>query len=121
MLLTGTHGAKHSQATDRFQREGPFNNVLWFPQSYRRAGENRHAEGSLCGLPGIPRKPQLSKDLVYFKDVVTSRSSWSDALRYLIFRDLDDDWGKLELQLLASITAATVSERREADSCFGWN
>ena len=96
MLLTGPHGAKHSQAADRFQREGPFNNVLWFPESYRRAGENRQAEGSLWGLRGIPGKAQLSKDLVYFKDVVTSRSSWSDALRYLIFRDLDDDWGKLE-------------------------
>jgi len=91
-LLTAGHGVRDSQALRRYQREGPFRDLLWFPESYRRPNENRQDEGFQRGFRGLPSKKQLDKDIQYFKKVATSRESWANGLRYLIFRELEDDW-----------------------------
>ena len=91
-LLTVGHGNRDAQTLDGFQQEGPLRNLLWFPESYRRPNENRQGEGFVWGFRGIPSKEQLSLDFKYFKDVATSRESWFDALDYLLFRNLEQDW-----------------------------
>jgi 4-amino-4-deoxy-L-arabinose transferase-like glycosyltransferase len=91
-VLTTAHGIRDSEFLEDFRREGPFQNLLWFPESYRRPGEDRPREGSFLGFRGVPNKAQISKDLGYFRSVATSRDSWNDALNYWIFRRLDDKW-----------------------------
>ena len=91
-LLNFTHGNRDAEILSQYDREGPLRNLLWFPESYRRPGENRPAEGFLWGFRGIPTKEQLRLDFKYFKSVASSRKSWSDTLKYLIFRDLEQEW-----------------------------
>ena len=91
-VLTTGHGIRDSEFLEEFRREGPFQNLLWFPESYRRPGEDRPREGSFLGFRGVPNQEQLSKDFRYFGSVATSRDSWNDALNYWIFRRLDDPW-----------------------------
>ena len=95
-LLTINHGNRDSETLQEYQPDGPRRNLLWFPESYRRPNENRPDEGFVWGFRGIPNKEQLSLDFKYFKDVATSRESWFDALDYLIFRKLDQEWYKSE-------------------------
>jgi hypothetical protein len=83
VLLSANHASSLLGGLSQYQRQGPYRNLLWFPESYRRPGENRQHEGL---------KQQLAKDLKFFKKVATSRESWRDALDYLIFRKLDRDW-----------------------------
>ena len=90
-LLTVGHGGNNAKTLSRYQRTGPFQDLLWFPESYRRPHENRQDEG-FQGLRGVPSLEQLRKDFGYFKEVATSRRSWSVVLSYLVFRDLDDEW-----------------------------
>ena len=96
LLLSLAHGGSDVQSKIENQREGPFRDLLWFPESYRRPNEDRPGEGSQWGIRGLPSYQQLNKDLRFFKDVATNRESWADIMRYLIFRDLDDDWYKSE-------------------------
>ena len=91
-VLTTGHGFRDRESLEDFRQEGPFQNLLWFPESYRRPGEDRQAEGSFLGFRGVPNKEQITKDLQYFKSVATSRKSWNDALDYWIFRRLDKEW-----------------------------
>ena len=95
-LLTAGHGDRDAQALLRYQREGPFRDLLWFPESYRRPHENRQDEGFQRGLRGLPSRKQMGKDIQYFKEVATRRKSWADGLGYLIFRELEADWYKSE-------------------------
>jgi hypothetical protein len=67
----------------QYQREGPLRNLLWSPESYRRPGENRQAEGL---------SEELANDFVFFKEAATSRDTWQGALDYIIFRKLEWDW-----------------------------
>ena len=91
-LLTVIHGNRDAKTLDEYEQDGPRRNLLWFPESYRRPNENRPGEGFVWGLRGIPNKEQLVLDFKYFKEVATSRDSWSDALKYFIFRDLEQEW-----------------------------
>ena len=83
LLLSSHHGIRDSSFLSRYQQEGPYRNLLWFPESYRRPGENRHAERI---------KEELTRDWQFFKQVATRRDSWRDALDYLLLRKLDRDW-----------------------------
>ena len=66
-----------------FQRDGPFHNMIWFPESYRRPGEDRPGEGL---------GEEISMDFRFFKDTLVSRRSWDTMLSYWLFRDLPDNW-----------------------------
>ena len=83
VLLGSAHSSGNSEAWAQFQREGPKRNLLWFPETYRRPGEDRQRE---------KLKEELTKDLKYFKNVVGRRESWNAALDYLLFRELKHDW-----------------------------
>jgi 4-amino-4-deoxy-L-arabinose transferase-like glycosyltransferase len=83
LLLNAQHSNRDAPALTEYQREGPLRNLLWFPESYRRPGENRQAEG-----PG----EELAKDFAFFKEAATSHATWQDALDYVIFRELERNW-----------------------------
>ena len=91
-VLTTGHGVRDREFLEEFRQEGPFQNLLWFPESYRRPGEDRKREGSFLGLRGVPNKEQFTKDIEYFKSVAASRRSWNDAFDYWIFRRLEKPW-----------------------------
>jgi predicted membrane-bound mannosyltransferase len=82
-LLSSRHGARDASFLSGYRQEGPYRNLLWFPESYRRPGENRHAEGI---------QEELARDWEFFKQMATRRDSWRDTLDYLILRKLDRDW-----------------------------
>ena len=92
LLLKSPHGGEDVESGVENDREGPFRDLLWFPESYRRPHENRQAEGSQWGIRGIPSGKQLSEDFNYFGKVAVSRESWADGINYLVFRDLEADW-----------------------------
>jgi hypothetical protein len=96
LLLTKAHKLTNITSLTKFQREGPFLDLLWFPETYRRPHENRQDEGFLWGLRGIPSTKQLGEDLRYFGEAATSREKWAKTLGYMLFRDLDTDWYKSE-------------------------
>ena len=91
-LIDKKRGERDQEYLEDFRREGPFRNLIWFPESYRRPGEDRPSEGSFLGLKGIPNREQFTKDLRFFKSVAGSRDSWREGLDYWIFRRLEDTW-----------------------------
>lgn len=83
LLLTALHSSGDSQLLDRYRKSGSQRNLLWFPESYRRPGENRQSEGPA---------EELAKDLGFFADTAISREAWRRAIDYVLFRDLNRDW-----------------------------
>jgi hypothetical protein len=83
LLLTAQHSSGDSQLLDRYTKSASKRNLLWFPESYRRPGENRQSEGPA---------EELSKDLAFFLDTAIRRESWRGAIDYIVFRDLERDW-----------------------------
>ena len=87
LLLSRSHGDRDSDLLTEYQRGGPFRNLIWYPESYRRRGEDRQSEGI---------KEELTEDLKFFKEVATRRDSWHNVLDYLVFRELDREWYQSE-------------------------
>ncbi len=83
VLVASPHVDAGTGALDEFQKSDRLDNLLWFPESYRRPDENRPAEGF---------GEEIRKDFRYFKDTLTSKDAWQTALDYLLFRNLDDPW-----------------------------
>lgn len=83
MMLTAGHSNLTSGELQEYQKSEKLHSLLWFPETYRRPGESRKDE---------PWKDEFSKDLEFFKDVVTSKEAWRNALGYWVFRDLEQDW-----------------------------
>jgi type IV secretory pathway TrbD component len=83
VLLNAQHSNRDAEHLTDYQKAGPLKNLLWFPESYRRPGENRQAESSA---------EELAKDFAFFKEAATSRSTWHSALDYIIFRNLQQEW-----------------------------
>ena len=92
VLLTAPHIRPNASSLERFESDGPFRDLVWFPESYRRPNEDRPSEGFALGLRAFPNRKQLGLDIQYFKEVATSRKSWADGLAYLIHRRLDAEW-----------------------------
>ena len=83
LLVKNSHAGSDDGVQEAYRRDGTFNNLLWFPETYRRPDENREEEAM---------HTQLARDFRFFGDTVTSRESWVDALDYVLFRKLDRDW-----------------------------
>ena len=96
LLLTLPHIRPNAESLERFESQGPFRDLIWFPESYRRPNEDRANEGFVWGLRALPNSHQLGLDFQYFEEVAKSRESWADALAYLFARRLDDEWYKSE-------------------------
>ena len=91
-ILTLEHGDRDKQYLAEFEQKGPLQNLLWFPESYRRPGENRQDEGSFWGFHGIPSKEQFTKDLTFFWTSATNQKSWSRVIDYWLSRKLEQPW-----------------------------
>ncbi len=83
LVVKEPHVGADSEVQEGFERTGPFKELLWFPETYRRPGEDRITE---------PMHTQLVKDFGFFRDSVSSRESWAEVLDYAIFRELDSSW-----------------------------
>ena len=83
VLLNEPHANRDSEFLEGYEKSGPFRNLLWFPEDYRRRGENRQAERIWV---------QFKKDFLAVKNNITRGESWQDALDYFLFRELDNDW-----------------------------
>lgn len=83
LLLNARHGSRDAEHLTGYQKSGPLKNLLWFPESYRRPGEDRQAEGPA---------DELARDFAFFQEAAASRVAWHDALDYIIFRNLEREW-----------------------------
>ncbi|MCH8744491.1 MAG: TIGR03663 family protein [Chloroflexi bacterium] len=83
LLLTSQHEGQDAKLLETYEKSGPLKNLLWFPESYRRPGENRQGE---------PLLEELAKDLQFFRDAASSRETWRRAIDYILFRDLQRGW-----------------------------
>ena len=83
LLVKNSHTGSDEEVLEVYQREGSFNNLLWFPETYRRPDENREEE---------PMYEQIFKDFQFFGENITSKESWGNVLDYVLFRRLDRDW-----------------------------
>ena len=83
LVVKSGHVGDDAAVREQYRRQGPFKELLWFPESYRRPDENREDE---------PMHTQLAKDFGFFRDSVSSREKWAEALDYVIFRELATPW-----------------------------
>ena len=90
LLLNKPHGNRDSTHLGTYEKTGPFRNLLWFPEGYRRPGENRQKEGKFLGV--LPSGEQVSKDFEFAKDNITRREPWKNSLDYFLFRRMGTDW-----------------------------
>ena len=73
---------------ERYRRQGPFKELLWFPETYRRPDENIGG----AGRHDDPMLSQFAKDFRFFADTASSREGWAGVLNYVLFRDLQAEW-----------------------------
>ena len=83
LVLLDSHGRRDAEHLESYEREGPFKDLLWFPESYRRRGENRQQESFW---------EEVRKDFGSVKDNIDDRESWRGAFDYLIHRRIGSDW-----------------------------
>ena len=81
MLVASHHRPSGSLAG--FDESGPRRNLLWYPETYRRPGEDRQSEHII---------EEVGEDLSYFGEAATSRDKWHQALKYYLTRDMEADW-----------------------------
>ena len=82
-LLNSGHGIRDAQALSGYQQSEPLRNLLWFPETYRRPGENRQDENLV---------EELALDLRFFQESAQDRETWREALDYILFRKIESDW-----------------------------
>ncbi len=83
LLVSKSNSIDDQQLPDGYQKSGPHRDLLWFPESYRRPGENRQDEGPW---------EELTLDLAFFAEAASTRETWREALEYALFRDLASGW-----------------------------
>lgn len=83
LMLASSHANSTDEELDDYEKSELMHSLLWYPETYRRPSEARQDE---------EWKDELKKDLVFFKDVASSRGAWRSVLSYWIFRDLRQDW-----------------------------
>lgn len=81
-LLVASHH-RPSGSLKGFEESGPGRNLLWYPETYRRPGEDRQSEEIL---------DEIREDLAYFGKAGTSKDKWHQALKYFLTREMESDW-----------------------------
>ena len=87
LVVKDGHVGDDAEVQRVYRRQGPFKELLWFPETYRRPDENREEE---------PMHTQMAKDFGFFRDSVASREKWREALDYALFRKLEAPWYQSE-------------------------
>ena len=83
IVMNQKHGQRDWVQVAEYDKQGPFNNLIWFPELYRRPGEDRRTEGMFT---------QFKEDISFFGDTFSRRSSLNAMLDYFLFRRIDSDW-----------------------------
>ena len=83
LLLIASHANRDSSQLAAYEKDGPFLNILWFPESYRRPGEDRRGESAL---------EELKEDFSHFRRNLFRREAWHNSLEYFLFRRLGSEW-----------------------------
>ena len=83
VVLSDQYTVRNSQYLLTHEKSGPYKNLLWFPESYRRPGEKRQVEHF---------GDEITRDFKYLFDIMTDRESWLASIDYIIYRKLDSDW-----------------------------
>ena len=83
VVLSDQYTVRNSQYLLKHEKLGPYKNLLWFPESYRRPGEKRQVESF---------GDEIARDFKYLFDIMTNRESWLASIDYIIYRKLDSDW-----------------------------
>ena len=83
LVLLDSHGHRDSSQLESYDRHGPYRDLIWFPEGYRRKGENRKTEAFWN---------EILMDFGFLKDNIGHKQSWSDALDYLIYRKIGSQW-----------------------------
>ena len=83
ILAAAHHRAAEPGSLAGYDQYGPRRNLLWFPETYRRPGENRQSEEFV---------EEVKQDLLYFREAAASPEKWHQALDYLFTRNMDADW-----------------------------
>ncbi len=82
-VVDASHKAEGDDMPQEYRVSGPHRNLIWFPETYRRPGENRSDE---------KMGHEIREDFRFFGEVLGNRDSWRAALDYVVFRDLEDTW-----------------------------
>ena len=90
-------------AMQGFEELEPRTNILWFPETYRRPGEDRQSEEIVA---------EVLADLAFFRNAVTDREKWGQALAYLFTRDMESDWIRSEYYTYVRQDAAASAGQR---------
>lgn len=88
LVVKDTHIGEDGDVRERYRKQGPFRELLWFPETYRRSDEKVGGQGRRHD----PMHSQLAKDFRFFADTAASRESWAGILNYFLFRDLQTEW-----------------------------
>ncbi len=83
LMLLDENGYKYHDNLSEYKRDGSFRELLWFPEVYRRPGERRKEEHFL---------EELWLDTKFAVNMAPRRVAWSDALDYILYRRIDEEW-----------------------------
>ena len=83
LLLSIPHGNRYQSHLQQLEREGPLQNLLWFPELYRRDDENRPEETIFT---------EVREDLAYFRETLAQKSAWNAVVDYFLLRRIDGSW-----------------------------
>ncbi len=83
LVLLAHHGSRDSQYLHGYEQNGPFKDLIWFPETYRREEEDRQNETFWQEFP---------RDLAMAGDRLSDSRTWRDAYNYILGRRLTEDW-----------------------------
>ena len=67
--------------------EGPYKNLMWFPETYRRIDEDRMNESFL---------QEVKSDWGFAKERIRDKKAWRDGVDYFLHRRLETPWWSSE-------------------------
>ena len=88
LVVKDNHIGEDGDVLERYRRQGPFKELLWFPETYRRPDEKIGG----TGRRDDPMLSQIAKDFRFFADTASSREGWAGVLNYVLFRNLQAEW-----------------------------
>ena len=93
LMVSSRNLGNDDELTETHEKSDVLRDLLWFPESYRRPGENRMEESPW---------EELAKDGAFFREQASSRQVWREVIGYILSRDLKRDWYAAEFHIYTS-------------------
>ena len=90
LMVSSRNLGNDDKLIETHEKSDVLRDLLWFPESYRRPGENRMEESFL---------EELAKDGAFFREQASSRKAWRESIGYLLSRELKRDWYTAEFHI----------------------